>query len=104
MLRIIKTQVRTSLDVPFYDDTASSNDPEYRKYVYNNFIANNKLIKTERAISEDGLTMTILMTWDSEDSFLDLCTDEFCGKYLIRANQYNMLNGIASDIRIDKSE
>lgn len=104
MIKVIKTTTRPNNTIPFFEDIEES-PAGYKQYINDNFIANKKMIKTEHSRSKDGLVITTVMTWSDEDSFLDLCTDEYCANnYHNKVNQYNILNGIASEVIIIKPE
>lgn len=104
MIKVIKTTTRPNNSIPFFEDIEEA-PADYKKYVYDNFIANKKMLKTENLRSSDELVITTVMTWSDEDSFLDLCTDEYCiNRYLYKVNQYNILNDIFTEIIIVKSD
>lgn len=104
MIRSTHTLVRPDKSILFYDEIEEAST-EYKSYIYNNFIKNKRMIKSEKTLSEDGLTLTTTMLWDNEDSFLDLCTDEFLFNDRIhKVNVYNVTNGIQSDVFVTKVE
>ena len=103
MIKIVKTQKRLNTDIPFYEDAYDS-PAHYKEHVYKNYIRNGKMISTARSLSEDKLTQTIIMTWDTVDSFLDFCTDDFCiNEYISIVSQYEICNQFEIDISIDNS-
>jgi hypothetical protein len=96
MISLVKTQTRPSADIPFFYQTKLVR-PEYGPYLKANYIDTGKLVKFDRTISEDQLTITSMTEWESKEAFIEYITDPFCIENFLKiSTEYEQLNGITS--------
>jgi len=101
MLKIIKTQIRPSIDIPFFYQSKFVN-PKYGEHLKTNYLDTGKLIKIERSISDDQLTTTIVMEWKSQKDLLEYMNDEFCIENFLKiSTEYEHLHNIVSKMSFD---
>ena len=97
MISIVRTQTRPSTDIPFFYQTSLVR-PDYGAYLKKNYIDTGKLIKFERTMTEDQLTITATTVWESQEAFSKYFSDPFCVENFLKIsaehdqlNQYQML-------------
>lgn len=86
MYRVVRTDIRPSVDIPFFD------------FVPTPYVANviaQIPVTIEYSLSLDTLTRTCLFTWDSEAAYLTYITDATIRVDAIDPReQYNNVNNI----------
>jgi hypothetical protein len=98
MFRITKKTIRPSIDIQFFTEAHPTSNT-YKEYMYKHYIQTGKIIKVHQEISEDGLTATQIMDWNSREDFLDFLTVNVCEEELIAPGQlYDINNNIATEI------
>ena len=81
MIKVINQYTRPSTDISFYSD------PNFKTYVSITYIMSGKF-KSETMLSEDGLTKTTSMSWDSSDDYLDFLKDPIVTEHGAKRQQY----------------
>jgi hypothetical protein len=92
MYIVTKTQVRPNSTIPFYFETNSTSATvvDYLKENYSS-----SLLKVERNVLEDKLTLVTKTTWASRQELLKFVTDIKCYETLILPPmEYDMKNNI----------
>jgi len=92
MYIVTKTQVRPDISIPFYFEinSASATFVDYLKENYSS-----SLIRVERNVLEDKLTLVTKTTWASRQALLKFVTDIKCYETLILPLvDYDMKNKI----------
>ena len=95
MYQIIAKHTRPSVDVEFYSILGSDAESvAFLRHWDETFKFNGKLIFVDSQISEDQLTMTTIMLWDSQASYDEAMADPIViNKWNLR-REYNRANGI----------
>lgn len=102
MYKIVKTQTRTSVDVPFYHEYAVS-EQTYKDYFKKNYIDAKKLLSYNTIMSEDRLTATHTLIWESRQAFLNFNTDLYIYRNQAEpARNYDIDNNITSTFLIEE--
>lgn len=102
MYIITKKQTRPSVEIPFYFEKNEISD-EYKNYFQKKFVETGKIRLSSLTYSDDRLTITRVLTWESRDAFLEFTTDPFCYDTVIEPNRlYDIEHDITSDIEITK--
>lgn len=93
---IIKKQTRPRVDIPFFYQSNLVN-PEYGIYLKQKYRDTGKLVKFERTMSDDQLSVTSTTVFASQEDFAEYFTDPFCMENFTKiSNEYEQLNGIVS--------
>jgi hypothetical protein len=74
MYTSISIQTRPNKDIAFWS-ASEHGSSEYIKYVRASYFETGKIKKTENSLSDDGLTLTTKVSWDSEHAFLEFRND-----------------------------
>jgi len=95
MYQIISKHTRPSVDVEFYSILGSDDESvAFLSHWEDTVKINGKLIFVDSQISEDQLTMTTIMLWDSQASYDEAMDDPIViNKWNLR-REYNTANGI----------
>jgi uncharacterized protein (DUF779 family) len=102
MIKIVKIQTRPKTDIPFFYQTDLI-VPEYGPYLKKNYLDTGKLIKADRTLSEDQLTLTLETVWESQNAFAEYFTDSFCVENFLKiSTEYEQLNDIKSQTTSDE--
>lgn len=100
MFTVIRKQKRPNKNILFYTEQYPPT-VEYNTYFYEKYIKTGKFIKSEKHISDDGLTMVGITVWRSHPIFLEYVTDEYCCNNLIEpSNMYDKTNDIQTEYSI----
>ena len=100
MFTVIRKQTKPKKDTLFYTEKYPTTE-EYNTYFYEKYIKTGKFIKSEKHISDDGLTMVGITVWQSHPIFLEYVTDEYCYTNLIEpSNMYDKTNNIETEYSI----
>lgn len=95
-ITLIKEQTRPSVEIPFFFE-ANLASKEYTEYLKEKYIDTNKLLKTERTMSEDRLTMHLTTVWESKEALIEYVSDEFCIENFLKiSTEYDQTHGISS--------
>lgn len=98
MFKIKKTQIRSNASIPFFHETFTVSE-EYRQHLQATY--KNKLLSSNKHLSEDTLSLIHILEWSSRDDFLEYISDEYCVVNMIEPNQrYNEIAGIQSELEI----
>jgi hypothetical protein len=102
MYTVTKKQTRRSKDIPFYFEKYETSE-EYKKYFYNKFIVTKKFLSSSLTYTDDKLSITRVVSWESKDAFLAFTSDSYCYDMMIYPNRmYDIEHEITSDIEITK--
>jgi len=90
-----KTVVTTSIFTKPNLDVGFRSQPEdYRLHVGKNYIFTGKIISRQESLSEDGLILTVITYWDSEESRSEYVNDPVIVEGWARQEEYNNSHGI----------
>lgn len=92
MITFRKISTRPSLDVEFLPDT-----PEYQS-VYDQFLAEGKILEKNIIYSEDQLTKTTLITFLDDESFLLYRHHPNTVSWISQRKKYEFENSISTEI------
>ncbi len=100
MFTVIRKQTKPNSDVLFYTEKYPPTE-EYNVYFYEKYMKTGKFIRSEKQITNNGLTMIGISVWQSHPVFIEYVTDEFCYNNLIDpGNIYDKTNGIETEFSI----
>jgi hypothetical protein len=100
MYSIIKTQTRSSINIPFYFEKHSMS-ADYQNYFYHKFIVTKKFLSSDTVYSDDKLTVTKTTNWSSRNDFLEFMGDTYCYNNMVEpGREYDIENEITADIEI----
>ena len=101
MITITKKHTRPSVDIPFFYQTKLVR-PEYGSYLKANYIDTGKLVRFDRTMSEDQLTISATTVWESQEAFAEYFSDPFCVENFTKiSTEYEQINGIVSSSTSD---
>jgi len=101
MITITKKHTRPSVDIPFFYQTKLVR-PEYGSYLKANYIDTGKLVRFDRTMSEDQLTISTTTVWESQEAFAEYFSDPFCVENFTKiSTEYEQINGIVSSSTSD---
>ena len=104
MFQTVRQQIRPNTSVEFYSPDQSPNiTREILRYQFINYIKNGKQIDVTKSISEDGLTQTITVLWDSQASQEEYTNDLTIKAIFEDGEAYRVANGIEL-IRVSSGE
>ncbi len=105
MFRSIRKQVRPNTSVVFFDPpTAATTTPEFKQYMWENYMSTGKLITIDNTLSEDGLSLVNTTIWDSEASAIQFKDDPVVVQNLFNEQTiYCDANGITQEF-VSKEE
>lgn len=89
---VTRTHTRPNTEVNWYT-AAPILTTEYKNWMNDNWIANNKLTM-QHVFSEDGLTMTVTITCQDEQTWNDLVASPEHIAFQAEKASYNNANGI----------
>lgn len=100
--KIKRIQKRPSTDILFFHETnLISND--YEVYFAKNYRETKKIISFFKELSDDKLTVTTIIEWQSEDALVEFLNDPFCQeKYLKISAEYELQNNVKTEIYTEK--
>jgi hypothetical protein len=99
MYQIIRKQTRPNTDVPFCIlRTSDQLSEEVKKHFWENYISKEKHLLATDNVSENGLELTIVTIWDSQESFLEFKSDEICNQMATIVSDHCLANGITNDL------
>ena len=95
-MTLTRTQTRPSVDIPFFFET-NLVSKEYGIYLKTNYIDSGKLIRTQRTMSEDKLSVELMVEWESQEAFAEYFTDPVCIENFLKiSTEYEQMNDITS--------
>jgi hypothetical protein len=96
MIQLTVKEIRPNTSVNFFEGIQDpSVDQSIRDYFFENYIETGKLIATEKNLSEDGLTLTKIMIWNSDQDRQDFIKDPFLIQHMhSKKSKYNAENNI----------
>jgi hypothetical protein len=93
-LTTTRIQTRPSADIPFFFESNLVRK-EYGMYLKTKYIDSGKLIRFQRTMSEDKLSIEFTTEWESQEAFAEYVTDPFCIENFLKiSTEYDQLNGI----------
>lgn len=99
MWQVVRKQVRPSTSVEFYDPTTSVTlDKNILKYFFQQYIMPGKHIDVTKTVSEDGLTQTITVLWESETAEAEFANDPQTVALYDDGQNYRTTNGISLEM------
>jgi hypothetical protein len=99
MWQIVRKQVRPNTNVEFYDPTTSSTlDRNILRYFFQNYIVTGKHIDVTKTLSEDGLTQTITVLWESQEAETEFTNDPMTAIMFDDGQNYRTANNISLEI------
>ena len=99
MYKTIRQQIRPNTDVEFYSPENSSNiTQDMKRYLFFTYVSTGKQLDVEKTISEDGLTQTITILWDSEESNNEYMIDPITEIIKADSDAYRKEKGIRLEI------
>ena len=99
MWQIVRKQVRPNTSVDFYDPTTSTTlDKNILRYFFQNYILTGKHIDVAKAVSEDGLTQTITVLWESQEAEAEFANDPQTVALYDDGQNYRTANGISLEM------
>ena len=102
MYMVIRTHIRPSVDIPFFDlRSEQGSTPEFKEYFRINYIDTEKNLMINSDVSTDGLELSATSIWDSEESFNDYMNDPICLPFITAAREYLSSNGITETVTIN---
>jgi hypothetical protein len=99
MWQVVRKQVRPSTSVEFYDPTTSSTlDKNILRYFFQHYIMPGKHIDVTKTVSDDGLTQTITVLWESEAAEIEFTNDSMTTALLEDGQNYRTANSISLEM------
>jgi hypothetical protein len=99
MWQVVRKQIRSNTSVEFYDPTTSVTlDKNILKYFFQHYIMTGKHIDVTKAVSEDGLTQTITVLWESQAAETEFTNDSMTSILLEDGQNYRSANGISLEM------
>lgn len=99
MWQVVRKQVRPNTSVEFYDPTTSSTlDRNVLRYFFQNYIVTGKHIDVTKTVSEDGLTQTITVLWESQEAETEFTNDPMTSVLLEDGQSYRTANSISLEM------
>ena len=100
MFTVIKKQTRPNKETLFYTEKYPTVE-KYNMYFHEKYIKTGKFIKSEKHMTDDGLTMIGTTVWQSHLIFLEFVTDDVCYNNVIEpSNAYNKSSDIETEFSI----
>lgn len=100
MFILTKKSIRPSTNVEFY---ATTN--EYLLHFKSTYVVSGKIISSVKEISDDQLTLTMKITWDSMQSYLDYNNDPVCfDLHTIPSRLHDKEQGIITSVSVNDGE
>lgn len=100
MYNIKRTQTRPTPTTLFFFEYYTYPD-EYFKYVKTHFYETGKLVKHQKIMSEDNMSITHITQWKSRSDYLSYITDDFIFEFISKANDYDIDNNIESFMEVN---
>ena len=100
MYKIKRTQQRPKSTTLFFFECYTYPD-EYFKYVKTHFYETGKLLKYQKIVSEDNMSIIHVTYWKSRSDYLSYITDEFIFEFISKANDYDVDNDIESFMEVN---
>ena len=101
MIKITREQFRPNLDIPFFFES-NLVSKEYGMYLKTNYIDSGKLIRFQRTMSEDKLSIEVTTEWESQEAFTEYFTDPFCIEHFLKiSTEYDQMNNITTSSTSD---
>ena len=95
MWQVVRKQVRPNTTVEFYDPSTSSTlDRSILQYFFQNYILTGKHIDVTKTVSEDGLTQTITVLWESQEAETEFTNDPNTAPIFEDGQNYRTVNNI----------
>lgn len=86
MFKITRKQKRNDQSIAFFDPKNSMSE-EVRNHIQQNYILTGKLLLSEDELSQDGLTLTTVIFWDSESSAREFGNDPVVSENLFKSGK-----------------
>jgi hypothetical protein len=100
-LTLTRIQTRPSTDIPFFFET-NLVSKDYEEYLKKTYRDTGKILGFDRTISDDKLTVTTNLIWESSAAFAEYYTDPICiEKFLTVSAEYEQTNNIKSESLAD---
>lgn len=100
MIRLSITYTRPNTDIYWHTDPESEVMTEKeKKLIYTEFILKLKMLHSTRVLSKDGLQLTIIGYWGTNEDIIEYQTHPLLVDMNLRRNQYyNRVQGTVGDI------
>ena len=99
MFQTIRKQIRPNTSVEFYSPEKSPNiTKSILKHQFQNYILTGKQIDVVKEISEDGLTQTITILWESKQAQQEFVNDPVMQTMINDSESYRLANNITLEI------
>jgi hypothetical protein len=99
MWQVVRQQSRPNTSVEFYDPANSTTlDRNVLKYVFQNYIVTGKHIDVTKTVSEDGLTQTITVLWESQEAETEFTNDPNTAPIFEDGQNYRTANNITLEV------
>lgn len=95
MFKTIRQQIRPNTSVEFYSPDQSPNLAEAMfKHQYKTYIQTKKQLKVTKDLSEDGLTQTVTIFWESREAAKEYANDPIIQDMIKDSENYRNAHGI----------
>ena len=96
-ITITRIQTRPSTDIPFFFEIEQDRT-EYENYLKTKYRDTGKLLGFDRTMSNDRLTATSNITWESQEAFAEFFADSYCVEnFLSVSAEYEQTHGIKTE-------
>ena len=103
MWQIIRKQIRPNVDVPFFSMQTDLVSNEFKQHWRDTYVQTDKLIYIHAEPSEDNLSLSITMIWDSRESVDAMLADPIVQENLLTIkNAYLEQNGIVEIVELNQ--
>lgn len=99
MYIVTKKQVRPNQTVDFFNISSPLISLEAKEYYKNNYKLTGKLVYVDVGLSDDGLTQTASMMWESKQVYDEFMADPIIGAQIRDiSDEYRIANGITTEL------
>ena len=99
MYTLIKTQKKPAPDVLFFFENYKYPD-EYFTYIKKHYIETGKLLKYQKIMSEDKMSVAYITQWRSKIDYLSYITDDFIFDFISKSTDYDIDHDIESFMEV----
>lgn len=102
MITITKKQTRPSADIPFFFESNLVRK-EYGMYLKTKYMDTGKLVRINRVMSDDKLSIELTTVWESQEAFAEYFSDPYCVENFLRiSTEYDQTHDITSESTSDE--